>query len=773
MHQPSAPTPNAAWQWLELRDTAALRGLPADWVLHLDKIRFDQIAIIATTRAGHAYRTQLPATRLGDNWAPGGVMAFRMAPTGSEIANLRIGFEGRDDISLLRKVTALTARQADHVGDGWLILMGVFSGLLASAFVYALFAFAGERYPFHRWYLAWVATALLYGLTWTNLAALVVPALDGPAGVRLDSVLVGLVVACGCQFFLDVIERGKIPPWLRATTRAIGAITFLAGTLAADERLLNAHATDVLLNCLLTACVGLTLLGVIVAIMRGSRVVWWYLSGWAPVIAVLALRVARNFGLMGQSDLVDMGTFASMGLESLVFSLLIAGRFVSLRRERDSAEASARHMEVERETLRRAAHADFLTGLGNRAFFHDRMRALLAEDAPFTLFLLDIDFLKELNDRLGHDAGDALLQHVGSTLVALEGDHACCARIGGDEFAVLHLGTTLESTGYAERLEGIQGSVWGRQTWSGILSLSIGRADSDGTLSAAELFQRADIALYEAKKLGRGRLQSFDDRLQRQIQTRIELIETAHGSLRDGHFTLHYQPIVDVRSSSLVSVEALLRWNHPTKGLIGPAEFHPVLADMEIAPALQQHVIAMAIAELHRRPSFPGTLAVNFTAMDLRGREAAEKLLAKLAVAGVAPSSLCIEVIEGIILGKGGTEPAEALRTLHSAGVRIALDDFGTGYASLLHLKEIPVNTLKIDKSFVAGLLVAGDESEEIVRAVLALGHGLRKSVVAEGVETMAQLLRLRELGCDLAQGYLFGRPSPAFPSYTSIQVAA
>jgi EAL domain-containing protein (putative c-di-GMP-specific phosphodiesterase class I) len=151
--------------------------------------------------------------------------------------------------------------------------------------------------------------------------------------------------------------------------------------------------------------------------------------------------------------------------------------------------------------------------------------------------------------------------------------------------------------------------------------------------------------------------------------------------------------------------------------------------------------------------------------MDLRGREAADKLLAQLEAAGVSAASLCVEVTEGIILGKGGTDPAEALRALHEAGVRIALDDFGTGYASLLHLKEIPVDTLKIDRSFVAGLLNPEDESEEIVRAVLALGHGLKKAVVAEGVETLPQLLRLRELGCDQAQGYLFGRPAPGFPN--------
>jgi diguanylate cyclase (GGDEF)-like protein len=761
------------WTWLALRDPSALRALPHRWVLHVDQVRFRRVAVVLTAKDGHVERTVLRARELGQNWAPGGLLEFPMRTAGSEVASLRVGFEDIDSVALLRKVSALTPSQDDAADDGWLLLMGVFAGLLISAFVYNLLVNAGRRHAFQRWYLAWVATALAYGLTWTNVAGLGLPWLVGPDAVRFDCVLVGLMVALGAQFLTAVLEPGKVPHPLAWAIRLVALACFAAGIIAADEALIDARVSDLLLNCAMATCVGASLVAIVTAAVRGSRVVWLYLVGWAPVIAVFAGRSVRNFGLIGQSDAVDMATFAAMGFESLVFSLIIASRFMTLRRERDVAEANARGMEIERETLTRAAHTDFLTGLGNRAFFHERMRILHHEEAPLSLFLLDVDYLKELNDRQGHDAGDALLQFIGGTLAELVDERTCCARIGGDEFAVLYQGPASEAASFIRKLDELQGMVWARHTWSGMLSLSIGCAAAEKSLTPAELFQRADIALYEAKKQGRGRMQRFDDRLRQQIESRHDLIRQARQGLADRQFVLHFQPIVDVSASSLVGVEALLRWNHPMLGQIGPGAFQAVLADNELGPALQQLVIQLAIDELRRRPNFTGTLAVNFTAMDLNGREAAERLLAKLAQVRVSPRSLCVEVTEGIILGNRGTAPAEALRVLHEAGVHIALDDFGTGYASLVHLKEIPVDTLKIDRSFVAGLLDPGDESEEIVRAVLALGHGLKKNVVAEGVESVAQLLRLREFGCDQAQGFLFGRPSPAFPSSESVRAAA
>jgi diguanylate cyclase (GGDEF)-like protein len=761
----------ADWTWLTLRDPAVLHEMPAGWLLLVDQVRFHDIAVIATAADGSVHRHILGAGELTRNWAPGGLLEFEIAAPGRSVRELAIGFHRIDDLRLMRKVTAAAPRHAAMLEARWLVLMGVFAGLLVSAFVYNLFVHDERRSGFQRWYLAWVAVTLAYGLTWSNLAAYVFPGLAGPLAVRIDNVLVSLSVALGSFFLVSVLEAGTVPRRLRRAIEAIALACIVSGILAADERLVPAAFSDRLLNVVLLACVAVSLVAIGIAAARRSRVVWLYLLGWTPVIAVFAARVARNFGLVPQNDLVDLATFAAIAFESLVFSLVIADRFLILKRERDDAEASARGMAIEKETLRRAAHSDFLTGLGNRASFHVALRELFGRGGGFQLFLIDVDYLKEINDRQGHDAGDALLRHIGTRLAELAGPGTSCARIGGDEFAVLCAGPD-ESARIAAALEALQGSPCQHLAWSGTLSLSIGVAGSEGAGSPAELFQQADIALYEAKSLGRGRHQAFDNRLREQIQGRLDLIREAHAGLDRAEFLLHYQPIVDLRQSKVVAVEALLRWRHPRLGLLTPESFACVLADEAIGRAVQQRALELAVAELGRQPHFTATLAVNFTAMDLQGADAAHALLRRLAAAGVSPWTLCAEVTEGTLLAKSG-ESAAALHVLHAAGVRIALDDFGTGYASLVHLKEIPVDTLKIDTSFVAGLLDEGGESEAIVRAVLALGHGLKKAVVAEGVETVAQLDRLRELGCEFAQGYLFGRPSAAFDRSAAFRAAA
>ncbi|MEO6386725.1 MAG: EAL domain-containing protein [Croceibacterium sp.] len=758
------------WTWLVLRDPSQLSVMPGRWNLMIDEVRFARLSIVATGTGGAHLAFTRGADQLGPLAAPGAMLRVAVPIPGPQVRSLAIGFERIDDLSLLRKVTAAGPARTRTLEHRWLLTMGIFAGLLASAFAYNLFVPAGHGYSFQRWYLVWVGVTLAYGLTWANISAMAIPALVGPAAVRLDTVLVGLTVALACLFLLEVLEPGTVPRRLRRVVRLGSVACIGSGVIAADERLVPALPSDIAFNLVMLFCVLASLATITVAALRGSRVVRLYLIGWTPVIVVFALRSARNFGLLAQSDTVDLATFGAIAFETLVFSLLIADRFSSLMKQRDVAEASVREMAVEKDTLERAAQTDFLTGLGNRAYFHQRTRALLEQNRRFTLFLMDVDNLKELNDRYGHDAGDALLQHVGESLAALLDDDTFCARIGGDEFAVVTVAD--EASDIAGSLDAIQGMMWARRTWSGILSLSIGSTRSGLARTIAQVFQQADVALYEAKRQGRGQRQAFEGPLQQRIKIKHDMIRAAHWGLRRNEFALHFQPIIDLASGQCVSVEALLRWHHPRLGLLTPDAFECVMSEVDVGAAVQDRVMALAIAEL-KRGHFSGTLAVNFTSTDLDGPDSAVRLLQRLASVGVAPSSLCVEVTEGIVLGLGRSDPVGALRVLHQAGVRIALDDFGTGYASLVHLKEIPVDTLKIDRSFIAGLLTDGGESEEIVRAVLALGTGLKKSVIAEGVETPVQLARLREMGCAFGQGFLFGRPSAIFEQSIAPRAAA
>lgn len=747
------------WTWLSLTEPNVLERLPERWQLLIDQCRFEELVIIATAHDGTTQRIVRSAEGVQGNWAPGGLLRFTIEANGKQIRSLQIGFKALDDIRLMRKVAAASPGTAMKLGSRWLVLMGMVAGLLVSAFIYNAFIYAGQRSRFLGWYLAWLTASLAYGLTWTNVTAFLIPGAAGPMAVRADYILVGLVVGLGCLFLLSVLEAGKVPKHLQATVRTLGAACIFTGLIASDERLLPARATDTLLNVVLLLSALAIIIALGFAVRRGSRVACLYLIGWTPVILVFMARCARNFGLLAQDDMVDMATFAAIGFESLLFSLATATRFKGLRAERDAAEQLLQTTKIEAKAIQRLALTDHLTGLGNRASFHQQLRTFFASETPFTLILIDLDFLKDVNDRAGHDAGDALLRTVASRLSYLADAHTYVSRIGGDEYAVLAQVDDRRIKRIISSIGTMQGEGWLQNGSSGTISLSIGSARSDKASSEEELFKKADLALYNAKQNGRGHHRIYDARLALQVQNRSELIKEAHAGLSRSEFFLAYQPIVSLKTGQITSEEALLRWHHPRRGTITPATFGQLFTQEEIAPTLQQCVLALALQELKRRGPLAVPLAVNFTALDLRGRASARRLLSTLSDQGILPGSLCIEVTESIILDDGAQGPHVALRLLHEAGVRIALDDFGTGYASLTHLRQLPVDVLKIDRTFVARLLDE-NESEQIVRAVIALAHGLGKDVIAEGIEHEAQAERLRELGCGYGQGFYFGRPA-------------
>jgi len=422
------------------------------------------------------------------------------------------------------------------------------------------------------------------------------------------------------------------------------------------------------------------------------------------------------------------------------------------------------------QRIRWTANHDTLTGLPNRLCFQEAIAAAMSPDGAggcFGLLLLDVDHFKQVNDTLGHDAGDALLKALGERLVGAFRSSDVVARLGGDEFAVVVRGIT-GPTELAELAEHALERLREPFRYQG--RVLDGRASMGATLfpddaaTIDDLLKNADTALYAAKAAGRGKLVLFRPEMMAELQDRSAMLLRAQDALDGGWVRPFYQPKVELGTGRLVGFEALLRWSRPGTGVQRPAQILAAFEDIDLANALSDRMLDRTIADIRgwRAAGLGfGHVAINASAAEFRRDDFAERILARLDAASVPPTCMEVEVTETVFLGREGERVQKALETLCAAGVKIALDDFGTGYASLSHLKQFPVDTIKIDRSFLAGLSENTDDAA-IVRAVLKLGQSLDIKVVAEGIETWSQARYLRAHGCDLGQGYLFGRPVPA-----------
>jgi diguanylate cyclase (GGDEF)-like protein/PAS domain S-box-containing protein len=406
---------------------------------------------------------------------------------------------------------------------------------------------------------------------------------------------------------------------------------------------------------------------------------------------------------------------------------------------------------------------DSLTGLANRTVLNDVLDSQVELGEPFALLLLDLDHFKQVNDTAGHDAGDALLTIIGNRL-AQEVLPSCVARLGGDEFALIVPGVQSPEM-LSEHLRAMLLRL--RETCTqGGRNLEP-RASIGATLfplhgrSRDELMRNADVALYEAKENGRDRFCIFSSEMRARMQRRASMLSVARDALRDDLIEPFYQPKVSLIDGRPAGLEALLRWRHPTWGVQAPNTLEAAFEDAELALAISERMIQQVLRDIADWTSAGidfGHVALNVGAMEITKRQFAERLLDALHIAGIDPSKLQIEITEGVFLGANSRNVADNLERLSRHDVRIGLDDFGTGFASLTHLKAFRVDVLKIDRSFVRGLPDATDDGE-IVSAITQLGRSLGKEVVAEGIETAAQLEQLKTLGCHIGQGFLF---SPA-----------
>ncbi|NYI07379.1 putative bifunctional diguanylate cyclase/phosphodiesterase [Allostreptomyces psammosilenae] len=441
-------------------------------------------------------------------------------------------------------------------------------------------------------------------------------------------------------------------------------------------------------------------------------------------------------------------------------------------------DVTERH-ELHSRLLHQATH-DPLTGLPNRSLLYGRLEKMFSEPRPgdrFGLCYLDLDAFKVVNDAAGHDVGDALLCEVAHRLTQrLAGPDRLVARMGGDEFVVLveHTSGPQDAVEVARQAQDalsdpieVAGQLMSITAGVGVIERPVEKA------GPAEAVRAADITLYWAKAQGKGRLAVFDEERNARQVARYRLAGSMPEALRHGQFFVHYQPIVEFSERRAVCAEALVRWRHPELGVLGPGHFIGLAEDsgliVELGRWVLEEACRQAVAWAHAAPDGHTPLvSVNLAARQCQDDRLPGQVERILAETGLPPDRLQLELTESAVMDDHG-KPLRVLWELSSMGVRLSIDDFGTGYSNLSYLRSLPVNGLKLDRSFVHGLGAAGLATDpvelRIVAALVQLGRALGLTVTAEGVETELQARRLEELGCDLGQGYLFGPPSAPGPT--------
>jgi diguanylate cyclase (GGDEF)-like protein/PAS domain S-box-containing protein len=424
--------------------------------------------------------------------------------------------------------------------------------------------------------------------------------------------------------------------------------------------------------------------------------------------------------------------------------------------ERRKAEARIAYM----------AHHDGLTNLPNRELYQERLREALERGESgserVAVLCIDLDLFKNVNDSFGHPMGDRLLRSVADRLRSQVRGSNLVARLGGDEFAVILASDVSpnEASDYASRLIKILSASYDIDGIELVIGASIGIALSPGDgETSEELLRNADMALYRAKSDGGGVHRFFEREMDRQAQKRRDMELDLRRAFANGEFELHYQPLVDIAADRISGFESLLRWRHPEKGMISPADFIPVAEDIGLIVALGEWVLREACTEAARWPT-DIKVAVNLSPVQFRSRNLVQVVVSALAHSGLSPKRLELEITESLFLAETEANLA-ILHQLRELGVSISMDDFGTGYSSLSYLRSFPFDKIKIDRSFVKDLAERPD-CAAIVRAISGLGRSLNITTTAEGVETVDQLDRLRAEGCNEVQGFLFSAAKPA-----------
>jgi diguanylate cyclase (GGDEF)-like protein len=474
-----------------------------------------------------------------------------------------------------------------------------------------------------------------------------------------------------------------------------------------------------------------------------------------PVIGYpMAIRVVVHDELM-ESKRTNRHWFYTTGSLCATLLILLAAAMAVLRRHSFDAR------------IVRLAHVDNLTGAPNRLRFTKDLEAALlktSKSSAFALHLIDLDGFKFVNDSYGHQLGDQILKVVTAKLQASLRSCDSFARLGGDEFAVIqnieHIDhPSSDASALATRLCTILGEPLIIEGFSIMIGASIGIAMSEGVPGADDLMKRADLALYEAKNVGRGNFQFFDSTLEATYNERRELERDLKRAIEERQFVLHYQPIVDIVSGSLTGYEALVRWQHPTRGLVSPAVFIPAAEETGLIVPIGEWILQQACCDIATCDQNL-TIAVNCSALQLKSVDFMAAVTSALALSAIDPKRLVLEITESVFISKDSTTLSH-LSALRELGISLALDDFGTGYSSLNYVMSHPFSVLKIDRSFT-NQLGTDTRALSVITAICSLAHSLNMKTVAEGVETVEQLETLKRLGCQAAQGFYLSKPRPA-----------
>ena len=523
-----------------------------------------------------------------------------------------------------------------------------------------------------------------------------------------------------------------------------------ASSMAEAESLLENHSVDIILLDLgLPDAQGLD------AVRRARAI-----ASRLPLIVLTGLDDEEIAGLAlqeGAQDYIIKGQIDHRGL-------LRAMRYAV---ERKKMEDKARELTLQ---IAHSATHDHLTGLPNRLLLTDRIEFAIALAArhktKVAILFLDLDGFKHVNDSLGHATGDKLLKSISARLLHCVRGVDTVSRQGGDEFIVLLSEMTLAEDAAISANRILEAVALGHFIDGHDLyvttSIGICIYPDDGD-SAETLMKNADTAMYQAKDQGRHTFRFFKSAMNDKAAKRQSIEGELRRAVANQELVLYYQPKIDLASGLTNGAEALLRWNHPIRGLISPADFIPIAEECRLILPIGEWVLGEACRQAQLwavEGLWCGTMAVNVSAIQFREQDLAERVLAILGDAGMDPKRLELELTESVLMTSEGST-ASALQTLRKEGVRVALDDFGTGYSSLSYLEKFPVDCLKIDQSFIRQISAPGAKNT-LVTAIINMAHNLGLRVTAEGVETHEELQFIKDRGCDEGQGYYFGRPMPA-----------